>query len=443
MNTTKITSIVLAGSLLLFAGCKPEIDEFTPEAGSADFTTYVAVGNSLTAGYANNDLYASGQKESFPAFLATQLALAGGGEFTQPMMVSENGLAAARLVLGPSTDCLGATSLGPVIFSDVLNTSNFASIWNGEPFNNMGVPGAQIGHLLFPGYGHPQLGNPYYARFASSPGVSTIMEDAMLNNPTFFTLWAGNNDVLSFATSGGVNPITDQAGFDGALGAVVQTLTSGGAKGVLANIPDVTSIPFFTTVPYNALVLTAEQAAGLNGAFAQLPDINFVEGPNAMLTVDSTAAGGMRHLVAGELVLLSIDQDGIKCEGLGSLNLTTDPPSPNPIPGQFILDAGELADVKAATANFNASILAQANTAGLGHADMNATMAELTTGLVFDGITVSATYVTGGAFSLDGVHPNSRGYAIITNEFIDVINEKYGASIPKVDITEVTAIAFP
>lgn len=33
-------------------------------------------------------------------------------------------------------------------------------------------------------------------------------------------------------------------------------------------------------------------------------------------------------------------------------------------------------------------------------------------------------------FSLDGVHPNARGYAVIANEIIKVINRHYHANLP-------------
>jgi len=43
-------------------------------------------------------------------------------------------------------------------------------------------------------------------------------------------------------------------------------------------------------------------------------------------------------------------------------------------------------------------------------------------------------YVTGGGFSLDGVHLTPRGYAFCANMIIDVVNTTYNATVPKVDI---------
>src|SRR5690606_40658163 len=54
--------------------------------------------------------------------------------------------------------------------------------------------------------------------------------------------------------------ITDPQVFEAAYKTIINTLTSNGAKGVVATIPDITSIPHFTTVPYNPL--TAEALGG-------------------------------------------------------------------------------------------------------------------------------------------------------------------------------------
>ena len=132
----------------------------------------------------------------------------------------------------------------------------------------MGVPGAKSYHLLAPGYGNVAgvalgLANPYFARFASSAST-TVLADAMAQQPTFFTLSIGNNDVLGYATAGGagvnqtgnLNPatyggsdISDPNVVVGSIQAIVQTLTQGGAKGAIANVPNVLGAPYFTTVP--------------------------------------------------------------------------------------------------------------------------------------------------------------------------------------------------
>jgi hypothetical protein len=431
--------------LLVVAACEPKVDEFKATPGSADFSKYVSLGNSLTAGYADGALYTSGQSYSYANIIAGQLAYAGGGDFVQPVVTNEDGLLAGKMKLGIATNCLGVSSLGPVPAGGSPTGLPGAVTPVGYAVNNFGVPGAKSYHLVAPGFGDPaglftvpQTANPYFVRFASSASTS-VVADAMAANPTFFSLWIGNNDVLGYSTSGGAGDvITSQDLFTGALNGIINTMTAGGAKGVVANIPDVTSIPFFNTIPYNGLVLTEQaQVDALNQAYGSgLLGISFQLGQNPFVIADATSPNGvgMRQLKAGELVLLTLPQDSIRCAGWGSQK---------PIPGFYILDEAEVGAVKAATSGFNNTLKSLAESKGLAFVDANAFMPEAKSGLVYDGMKFSVTYVTGGIFSLDGVHLTPRGNAIVANHFIEAINEKYGATIPLVNVGDYPGIVFP
>ncbi len=455
---------------LVFAvGCEPEFDDvnLTKSNGTADFTRTVALGNSLTAGYQSNALSREGQENSLPEILAQQFALAGGGEFKTPLLTGEAGTKGAgisaiglgvltpSLALLPSTDCLGETSIGPNLNGSPYPVGdNFNSIAAEGPFNNVGVPGAKLIHVNFPGYGS-SAGNPYFGRFASNP-MQTMVEHAMSNDPTFFTLWIGNNDVLGYATGGGEEntaneSITDLATFDALYIQTVAAMVANGAKGAIANIPDITSIPFFNTVPANALPLSNLDAALLNTAYvnynagldlvasqdsnfaaeANRRKISFQAGANFLVISDPTltdlTANGLpsiRQITADELVTLVIPQDSIKCAGWGSQT---------PVPGQYTLLNHELSKINDAIISYNNTIKNAAQANGLALVDANKRLKELQTGINFNGTTYTADFVTGGAFSLDGVHPNSRGYAIIANLFIDAINDTYGSNVAKVN----------
>ena len=76
---------VLGLLVLGAAGCQPDIEAPAVTAGSADFSRYIAVGNSLTAGVSDGGLYREGQLSSYPNILAGQFAQVGGGEFVQPL----------------------------------------------------------------------------------------------------------------------------------------------------------------------------------------------------------------------------------------------------------------------------------------------------------------------------------------------------------------------
>jgi len=273
--------------------------------------------------------------------------------------------------------------------------------------------------------------------------------DPSLGDPgsSFFTLQLGDNDVLSYALSGGMDTITSPAFFQTVMGGVMQGLTLNGAKGVVATIPDVTEIPFFTTIPYNGLVLSRQTLVdSINNAMAnvyQLP-FTYVLGPNPFLIPDPTSPHPyfkVRQMVPGEYVLLTVPQDSMKCFGMGIISNINF--QPWPIPKKYILTVNDITKLQTATAGYNQAIVALAANFKLGVVDMNAKMKELKKGIVWDGINLNATFVTGGAFSLDGIHLTPRGCATSANFFIQAINKQYGSTIPEVDITKYPGVIFP
>lgn len=433
----KLKYILYVAVLGLLFACEPELKDFDYNQGSADFSTYISLGNSLTAGYASGSLYRSGQLNSYPSILAQQFQKVGGGNFVQPLLDGEYGILPGKRALGYSTDCLGTTSLGPVLDNGTLDP--IAPI--GYTVNNLGVPGAKSFHLLAPGYGSFAglplgLSNPYYARFASSE-TATVIGDAVAMNATFFTLWIGNNDVLGYATSGGIgDTITGQDTYAFAVNTILNYLTGNGAKGAIATIPFVTSIPFFTTVPYNALVLTQQaQVDALNNAYQNGQfGVSFNLGPNPLVIADNTLPTGFRQVKATELVLLTVPQDSIKCAGWGSQV---------PIPDQYVLTETEIAKVTNAVNGYNVLLKSLAGSYGLALVDMNAYLEEIKGGVVYDGESFSGKFITGNAFSLDGVHLTQKGYALVANKFIEAINAKYGSNVPVVSTTSYQANILP
>lgn len=443
--------------------------------GSANFAKYVALGDSFAAGYSDGALFKKGQEGSYVNILSQQFEEAGGGEFKIPFTSDNIGglLLGGNVVAGPRLYFNGS---GPATVSGVP-TTEVSTVLAG-PFNNLGVPGAKSYHLVAPGYGNVAgvatgAANPYFARFASSSGT-TVLADALVQTPTFFSLWIGGNDVLGYATSGGVgvnqtgnlnpatygsNDITDPNVFASVYSSIVTNLTANGAKGVVANLPYVSTLPYFTTVPYNPVPLTAAIATQLNAGYAAYNGglqfaaskglisvaeaakrtIGFSAGSNAVVIEDSyltnlTAYGipSYRHATAEDLmVLTSMNFIGTAIGG--------DPTKVNgvsvPLADKWVLSKEEIDEVKTATDAYNVTIKAVAEAKGLAFVDTKTMMTQLsTTGIVSNSFTLTATYVTGGAFSLDGVHPSPRGYALIANAFSTAINTKYSSTLKKVDV---------
>lgn len=437
-------------AIMIITGCKPKLDTPSPDKGSIDPSKYVAIGNSITAGFADAALYYDGQLVAYPNLLAEQLKTIGGGNFVQPLVpASSVGIGSslnARLVLGIKTDCKGGSSLSPVPLATSGDVSIFTtSIAAQGPFNNMGVPGAKAITTVYPGYGDATKGlgnyNPFFSRMLnpSEYASASILSKAAAQNPTFFSLFIGSNDVLLYSTSGGTSDaITPSAGgagvgFDASIDLIISTITSAGAKGVIGNVPDVTNIPYFTTIPYNGLTLDATQAAQLSAAYSAL-GISFTAGSNPFMIQDGSVPGGVRKIKPNELVLLTTPQDSLKCAGWGSSK---------PLTNKYVLTETEIAQIQAAVAAYNNKLKAVADAKGLAFVDVNGFLAQCKKGIVYNGISFNTSFVSGGAFSLDGVHLTPRGNAMLANEFIKAINSKYGSTIPQVDVTRYGGVVFP
>ncbi len=452
---------------LLFLGitfilsCNKETKNFNR--GDADFRTYVAVGNSMSAGYCNFALYRSGQLNSFPSMLARQMEFVGRkGEFLQPLMSDDFGIgfdidgdAAPRSQLAIVKDCNDEDVMIPQPITGKYNyvtdlnkiIGYFAPIASGGPYNNLGVPGARSYHMNDKNYGSIQSvvdimmgnatideGNPYYARFCSDQGNTTILDDAMKIQPTFFTLEIGSNDVLDFAVNGKEsveNSITPYDKWDNAMRVCVSRLTSKGAKGVITTVPDVTSIAYFKRYFWNNLPINNQ--ARVNSLSAKYPGMSFCIGKNnAFVITDSR--GVTRQIKSTELVLLDMQMDKVKCEGWGA---------EVPLIDRYTLDEYEIQKVFNATEHYNNTIRKLADEYNLAIADLNYYMNLYKNGGWIDGTYISGNYITGKVFSIDGIHLTPKGYTIVANVFIDAINAKFNSNIPRINSSQFIGEIFP
>jgi lysophospholipase L1-like esterase len=381
-------TLVLAASALALASSDAR--------AQARFDVYVALGDSLTAGFSSGSLVDAHQKNSFPALIARSAATQ---DFQQPT-VSEPGI--------PAELTLVSLVPGPIVAPKSSTPGAPTNLALPRPYNNLGIPGADSLDIL----STVTDGGGFHDLILRGKG--TALQEAAALHPTFITLWIGNNDVLGAATRGraieGLT-LTSVAKFRARYSSTIEAVKAMGAQVIAANIPDVDTIPFVTTIPpvvvdplTHAPVLVDGQPVPLIGPSGSLASNAYV-----LLSASSLLAQGIG-------IPTSLGGQG------------------TPLPDAVILDADEVGSIRDHVAGYNLAIQDLCSAAGIPVLDVNAVLKDLATrGRNVGGVTLTSDYLTGGIFSYDGIHPSDLGYAVLANEWIAKINEG-GANLPLVDL---------
>ncbi len=405
------------------------------DSGNANFTKYVAIGNSLTAGVQNGGLRQLFQQNSYPALIARQL---GQTSWAQPTIADSGTTGSLYLT--------GFTSAGKPILYAYPGATTPNNLGYANAYDNLGIPTLFLYDFL---RATATANNTSWQQLVS--GTTNPLIDVVLRgqgtqfaqlkslNPTFVTFWLGNNDILGYATGGaglngnpvdGANSVMpptslNDGGVHPALPgfrtmyhqALDSLLTIPNCKFAVANIPDVSSIAYMTTVKL-ADVDSVEIAPGVKAK------VYFAEDP-----------AGDRANIKYYMLSLSSALPTLLANGIGL--------SPaNPVPGKYTMTTAEEAIVKDYVAKYNAIIDSAATARNIPVVDINNLLNRIAavsgpTGAGYpigSGIRVKTDYLSGGVFSLDGVHPTTLGYAIVANEFIKTINEYYESTIPYVNL---------
>lgn len=447
--------------VFVFNACQDRSDltaPSMPNTGSANFTRLVSIGNSLTAGIQSNALFQSAQEYSIGNQIAKQV---GGVTYAQPY-VSDPGF-------GPRIEVQSLTATSAVLYyntaSGVPTNSAYAA-----PYNNLGISGAILYDILdstdFAAKSTARK-NPYFLHVLRNASFgNSIYAQTKNQNPTFILLDIGNNDALGYALSGGTTGTdltgklpTDPAMFNALFMQLISKISAEmpSTKVAIANIPNINGIPYFTTVG-------PQMALGIAAAKMQNPAI---QGLIYQKSTDGTGMGsGLSNLNLANDVLITLP--GITYAPLlgqptgqfyrdnkfPALPAGIDTTKPfgfhpqNPWPNALVMDLDEQAKLTAAITSFNQTIAnAAASNQNFVLVDINKLFASLKAneavgGTDYNGIKFFTSFLTGGLFSLDGVHPTSQGYAIFANEFIKAINTKFNASIPLINVAAVPSSIF-
>lgn len=370
----------------------------TLASGGELFRRYVSLGNSITSGYQSGGINDSTQKRAYPVLLAGLMNT----RFAYPSLVApgcappiSNFLTQARV--GTGSTPLTCNLRNPATAVDLLN--------------NVAVPGATSAD---PTSASTSASNTLTTLFL---GGKTQVQKALELQPTFATVWIGNNDALQPILGGLPSLSTSQATFEANYNAMMSQLKAGAPdiKGVLIGVADARNLPLL----FSAALL---QSPAVIGALSQ------VAGAPLTPAADCLSAPGNSSLIN-----FAIATDAASRSAGNVIHCVKGKDPLNPLSGEkYVLDATEQAQAAAIIAGYNSFIANLAGELGFAYEDINPTFAALRAsgGIpAFPNLAVP-TNPFGKWITNDGVHPSNSAHVLIANELVNVINNRYGTTLP-------------
>jgi lysophospholipase L1-like esterase len=392
------------------------IDHDTPIAPTAQplFERYVALGNSITAGFQSDGLTAGSQQDAYPAILA-EMANA---SFGIPLMAAPG---CPPPLVGPlTTERTNSTVPCALRAFPVPNV-----------VQNLAVPGANISHALHP------LGTGSTLNTLILGGRTQVQ--AMLDaRPSLVSVWLGNNDALRAAIFGDtllVHPgtgavmarLTPLAEFQAAYSALVERINASTAQEVI--LIGVANAAAMAPILQPGAYFWGLAQSGQSPIPLQVDD-NCAPG---------TAGGARMVSFAGLAAQLAQNPQGPVV-----INCAAEAP--------FLLNETELQVLGARIAGYNAHIQAAAEANGWIYVDPMTEMfipalqnpdqvrkcqglATATTPEEFGAAIMNTCPVPtapnffGSYFSFDGVHPSSAAHAVVAEVLAGRLAEKHGLNL--------------
>ena len=431
-----------ASALAGLAGCAPSQDVPNPSTGRFDARSYVAVGDGYGSGYAEGRLTRTGQRNSYPALLARQLRLAGAEAVFPQALLAEGSPA---IYAGP--DC---SSPQPV--------PQFGPRAAALP-QDLTVPGLRLADAETADYGNaarPGGFNPYFERLLPTPNASTTYLQAVTAvapAATFFTYFAGLDDILPFLRSGGTcgRPPT-AATLNSRAERLLDQLTAGGRRGIVAEIPPLVQARSENGVDIKELTFPLLQlAAAVQKKFQTPTDTARLYITNSAPGVGVEAVDETQYVLTGAVARIGLVTP-VVVNGV-TLQLPYGRDIRNPLVNADVLDADEARAVDALIFSYNAALRRLAttkyrlpsvepgNTTTTTLKLGNAVFSKVARGLAVGGVQYSSVPVSGGIFSSDLYSFTPRGNGLLANAFISALNTAYGANIPFVDINTLPTTA--
>ncbi|HPR63808.1 MAG TPA: SGNH/GDSL hydrolase family protein [Thermoanaerobaculia bacterium] len=381
--------------------------------GFGQYSKVVAIGDSLTAGFMSGGLVETNQLNSYPALVARQLGIS---PFELPL-ISEPGLPALLELHGLLSETGQLSPTIEAITDDPTEWGVPLNLTLARPYDNLGVPGATLNNCL------NTITDEGGMHDLILRGLGTQVQQALSLQPDLLLVWIGNNDALGAALMGTAIPgvtLTPKDVFAAQYADLMDTLTAGSSADIVAgNIPDVTTLPFVTTVPpYLVNPSTGEAVIGPDGSPMTFLGQN--DGGGIFITPDTfVLLTALDYIKMGYGIPATLGGTGI------------------PLPAEVVLTPAETATIQEYVADFNNSIQAVASSHGIPVYDFAALLElALHHGIEIAGMTFNTEFLTGGLFSYDGFHLTGLGYALAANAFIEAINDGYGHAIEPVPLSD-------
>lgn len=407
-------------STVAITSCEKQTEEPTPvlTTDTSVFAKYIAVGGSLVAGYTNGGLYRDGQLASYPNLVAQQV----GVKFDQALFPvgQENGTGYwATTQNNTSTQFDKISDKLAVIATSPLTLAKYS----GSVANNYGVVGLRVSDVNKAGFGNAKTQgfNPFYERILPAGKEETSYTDFVKeSNATFFVASIGEQDLLSYATSGGKTAMTETSSFAINIQKLLDALVVNKAKGVLTNIPNILDLPYFNFYTFQELA----KSIGTTDIYI------------------TTGNGIVRVATANDKILMEAILNVGKANTAGQKKGLS---MAYPLTSEEVLDKDEMSIITSRLNDFNGVLKLEADKRGILLADLNSLYTQVKSKTyTVNGIKFDNSVFTGGFFSLDGINPTPRGSAVIANEIIKVINENYKNSlktaIPSLDVSKFEAL---
>lgn len=416
-STWKLATLALAGAAFL-GGCAADDDTILqPEGeqyGGALFSRYVALGNSITAGFQSLGLNDSTQRQSYPYVLARQA----NATFNLPLI--------------PRPGC-------PPPMAAPFSTTTIAGTPLGQPFctlraspaprlvNNLAVPGANIldavDHLA-----NTDPTDTFNRLQTFLLGGRSQIEAMVAADPTLISVALGSGDALGAALDGDASKLTPLASFQASLNELVAAINSTDAQDVII------------LGAVNANVMPALQPGLFYWAVKQNPaTAPLLPKPVNNNCAPRTATGDPNPLARNMIsyTILFSPAPEISC--------ANDAP--------FVLPPAEQAAISARVGEYNALLEAAATQNGWTYFDLNQflmpaladpsllrkcqglataqTQQELFLAITNTCPSPNPSIGFGLFMSFDGIHPSARAHNEVAQALIDILNQKHGLQIPQ------------